>query len=83
MKIYRCKWEIDDRYVVTPYFRTVEKAKDYFLDMILKTENADLLEEIQWYYDDNREEDESFEDFVYAILDGWDICGYETAELID
>ena len=83
MKIYRCKWEIDDRYVVTPYFRTVEKAKDYFLEMILKAENTFILEEIQEYYVNCCDEGESFEDFVYNVLDGWDICGYETAEVLD
>ena len=83
MKIYRCYWEIDDAHMKTPYFRTVEKAKDCFLDMILKTENTYILEELQEYYVNCCDEGENFEDFIYNVLDGWDICGYETAELID
>lgn len=83
MTIYRCTWEFDAYTEFTPYFRTEEKAKDYFWNMIHEKGNDILLAEVQAYYNDCHEEDESFKEFVYAVLDGWDICGYETAELID
>lgn len=84
MKMYRCTWECCDYHIEqTPFFRTLEEAKNCFWVMIHKQENVSLLTEIQTYYNGCREEAESLKDFVYAVLDGWDICGYETAEFID
>ena len=82
MKIYNTYYY--DRYdtkVTQPCFTTKEKAKDYFWNML--HDNEDLYDDFKEMFYDNGEEDESFKDFVYAVLNGWDMCGVEENELID
>ena len=83
MKIYRCYWEFNAFTEKTPYFTTEEKAKNYFWEMIHEDGNFSLLEEVLEYYKDCHEENENLKDFVYAVLDGWDICGIDETEVID
>lgn len=83
MKIYRCYWEFNAFTEQTPYFTTKEKAKNYFWNMVNEKENFSLLEEVLRYYEDCHEENENLKDFVYNVLNGWDICGIEDTEVID
>lgn len=84
MKIYRARWNHDWKPdLITPYFTSKQKAMDCFWEMLYTTEYDYILEDAKMSYSECAEDNETFKQFIYNVLNGWDICCMDEAEFIN